>query len=117
MTTGTTLYNLDMLNDATQGNREFFREMIRLFISQTTNDVAMIEQGFANGDLQLVGSLAHRIKPLFDQMDIKPFKQKIRELERLGKEHGDINRIAELVVELNMIITSVNQQLQQNELN
>jgi HPt (histidine-containing phosphotransfer) domain-containing protein len=80
------LYDLKTLNDISRGNREFVAKMVRLFAEQAPALASEILASYESGDLQRMGSTAHKLKPSIDNMGIVSLKDPIRAIEKAGKE-------------------------------
>ncbi len=79
-------YNLDGLKDMAQGNDDFIKNMINVFLEHTPPILDEMNDCFTRGDLTKVGELAHQIKPSIDLMGIEKLHDDIRGIELKGKE-------------------------------
>jgi CheY-like chemotaxis protein len=81
-------YNLSNLREISRGDQEFVKNMVKLFCDQTPGEVYNMKKAFAEGDLELMGKTAHKIKPSIDNLGIESIGQTIRKLEKFGKENN-----------------------------
>ncbi|MES2396210.1 MAG: PAS domain S-box protein [Bacteroidota bacterium] len=56
------LINLNYLKELSDGNKEFEKEMIELFLNQVPLDISALDVAFENSDAFLVKSLSHKLK-------------------------------------------------------
>jgi CheY-like chemotaxis protein len=101
---GVPLFSLAKLNEISRGNEAFVHKMTALFKEQAPATVAEMKEAFIKGDLDRVKSLAHRLKPSFDNLAITSFTGGIRLIENFtgdcnpgGELEGLINELEEIV--------------------
>ena len=99
-------YNLDGLKEMAQGNEDFIKNMINVFLEHTPPILEEVNQAFKQGDLQKVGELAHQIKPSIDLMGIESLHQEIRDIEQKGKK-DTVEGLDEQIKNLNTVLTEV----------
>jgi PAS domain S-box-containing protein len=75
------LYDLSKLEKMSNNNVDFIKKMIALFISQVPSAIKEVNAAYSAGDLALVKSVLHRIKPSIDSMGMKSMYQEIRVIE------------------------------------
>ncbi len=79
------LYNLQQLRDLAAGSDDFVQSMIETFLEHTPGQLDEMLSAYESGDLQTVGSIAHKIKPNIDLFSINDISQDIRVVEEKGK--------------------------------
>ena len=79
------LYDLQQLRDLAAGSEEFVQSMIETFLEHTPGQLDEMLSAFESGDLQTVGSIAHKIKPNIDLFRISDITADIRVVEEKGK--------------------------------
>ena len=99
-------YNLTGLKEMAQGNDDFVKNMINVFLEHTPPILEEINQSFKKGDLKKVGELAHQIKPSVDLMGIESLYNVIREVEKKGKDNV-IEGMKTEISQLNSVLTNV----------
>jgi HPt (histidine-containing phosphotransfer) domain-containing protein len=110
------LYNLDMVKTISNGNNDFVKKMINIFMDTTPPEIAIIKNCLGNGDYNLMGATAHKIKPSIDTMGIQDLMQDIRAIEKYGKEASNLDELPALVEKLENTLSTVFEQLKE-ELN
>lgn len=82
------LINLDYLNEISEGDQDFIREMISLFIVNTPISLEEIRHSFEKNDFVKLKSEIHKLKSSFNLLGIEQVSQCIisieKELERGG---------------------------------
>ncbi len=79
------LYNLKQLQDLAAGSDDFVQSMIETFLEHTPGQLDEMLAAYTSGDLQTVGSIAHKIKPNIDLFNITSILDDIRVVEEKGK--------------------------------
>lgn len=74
-------YNLNELNNATKGNKEFFNQMINTFIENTKEGMDNIEKLYKEKQWQKIGEAAHKMKPSFQHIGANKGVQLLKEIE------------------------------------
>lgn len=95
--------NLNYLTDIMNGKKELIKETIEIFVTQASEDLPIITQAVNNTDYLMVKRFAHRMKSTVTMMGISSLSPVLEEMETLGKEAQNINRIKELNEKLNAI--------------
>lgn len=108
------LYDLEKLKEASRGNDEFVKKMIRLFITQAGISLQQIQKAFEEKDFKTVKEVAHRIKPSLDNMGINSIKQEIRDIEMLAAENPLSEILTQRIQLIGRVIPAVCEQLNQD---
>ncbi|MEO6729777.1 MAG: response regulator [Ferruginibacter sp.] len=80
------VFDLSALHQISRGNIGFVEKMVDMFMAQTPVLVKEMEAKFLAGDYVEMGNIAHKIKPVIDNMGIATLKETIREIEKKGKQ-------------------------------
>ena len=99
-------YNLTGLKEMAQGNDDFVKNMINVFLEHTPPILEEMNESFKKGDLKKVGELAHQIKPSVDLMGIESVHEIIRDVEKKGKDNI-IEGMNSNINKLNVVMSSV----------
>ena len=91
------LYDLVRLENLAAGNQQFITKMIQMFLDHTPPMLDEMLQAYANGKLSVVKSIAHRIKPSVDTLNIIDTKDDIRAIEKLAHTQIDSQELNELI--------------------
>ena len=79
------LFDLTQLRDLAAGSDDFVQSMIDTFLEHTPGQLEEMINAYESGDLPVVGSIAHKIKPNIDLFNINDISQDIRVVEEKGK--------------------------------
>lgn len=79
------LYDLKQLRDLAAGSDDFVQSMVETFLEHTPGQLDEMLAAYNSGDLQTVGSIAHKIKPNIDLFSIKDILKDIRIVEEKAK--------------------------------
>lgn len=91
------LYDLVRLENLAAGNTAFVSKMIQMFLDHTPPLLEEMLDAYKNGKLSIVKSIAHRIKPSVDTLNILDAKEDIRAIEKLAHTQIDSPELNELV--------------------
>lgn len=75
------LFSLSKLEQISRGDQEFINRMIALFIEQTPQVIAEMNEAIGKNDMVTIKKVAHKIKPMIDSLDILQLTDVIRDLE------------------------------------
>ncbi|HSH67918.1 MAG TPA: ATP-binding protein, partial [Bacteroidia bacterium] len=93
--------NLEYLTDIMSGKKELIKETIDIFIKQAAEDLPIIKEAIDKSDYLTVKRFAHRMKSTITMMGIESLGPVLEEMEILGKEQNNLERIKELNNKLN----------------
>ena len=110
---GSKLYTLENLESIAQGNREFMKMMIDIFISDAEETVMAFDKAIAENDALTIKTMAHRIKPTLETFGISFFDQ-IRRIELLIEYPEAGKELKKLILEFKILITKVLDQMRNN---
>jgi CheY-like chemotaxis protein len=105
------LYDLSKLEKIGNGDKGFVTEMVKLFIDQVPADVNQIRAAYSRNDFTAIKAIAHRIKPVLDNMGIASLHQEIRKIESVALDGPHSPELDELIKELETVITLVVEEL------
>ncbi|MBS4062998.1 MAG: PAS domain S-box protein [Chitinophagaceae bacterium] len=100
------LYDLSGLKEISQGNDAFIEKMVKLFCEQSPVMVEQIKEAYLNNRLEMMGAIAHKLKPSIDNLKINSLKSIIRAIEKAGKEN---NKSEELQNQIQLTEEIINQ--------
>ena len=80
------LYDLKYIKALSRGDDDFVKKMISIFILQTEETVALIDQAFDNKDYAEIARLVHKIKPGIQGVGIHSLSESVKTLEISAKE-------------------------------
>ena len=79
------LTNLEYLASISNNDKGFMKEMLKTFVKSTPASISEMKKALSNKDYNVVGQIAHRIKPSITFMGINSLKLLVKEVELLGK--------------------------------
>lgn len=94
---GEPLYDLSALQEISRGNDAFIEKMVNLFCQQSQVMVEQIKIAYAADKLEVMGAVAHKLKPSIDNLKINSLKQVIRKIEDAGKAQSKTHELAGLI--------------------
>ena len=106
------LFTLSKLQEISRGNKAFIEKMIQLFIDHFPAASKEISEAYSVNDLAKVKALAHRIKPMIDNLEIASLTTEIRQIEKLAGEGNQSADLEQYIRKLDRVISQVVEQLQ-----
>ena len=101
------LYDLSTLEALSRGNESFVKKMVGMFIEQAPQMLAEMEAFYLQANYKAMGSVAHKLKPVIDNMGIVLLKETVREIEKAGKQNQYADSMPSLVKLMKDVITAV----------
>lgn len=89
------IYSLDKINEMADGDEEFIKSVISVFLEEVPVDLRELETAVSASNYQQVYKLAHKIKPNVDLLGMEQTRAIALEIETLGKGEGNMDRIRE----------------------
>ena len=93
-------YELDYLEEISGGDEEFVKEMIQAFVDNAPEDIGRIKGLVSNQNWQKAGEEAHRFASSLLFLRLERLKQIAIEIEELGLQNVNLDRIPDLLKEL-----------------
>ena len=112
MKTTNKLYNLMQLEQMSRGNNSFVTKMISIFINQTKENIAIMENGIATSNFDEVKRIAHKIRPSIGQMGILSLKNQARTIETYKLEPGENQEFKDMTNDLCEVLDKVLKELE-----
>lgn len=95
--------DLSFLREISDGNEQFFKEFIEMFIANTPPALSALQENYANKEWEKLRQVAHKMKPSFNYIGLKELSQLAAKVEENAKNHSEsteteamINRILEV---------------------
>ena len=89
------IYSLDKINEMAEGDEEFIKSVISVFLEEVPGDLAELETAISISNYDQVYKLAHKIKPNVDLLGMEQTRAIALEIETLGKSEGNMEKIRE----------------------
>lgn len=74
-------YNLELLKEQCGDDKNFFNEMIDIFIKSSLEGIASMEQAFEKKDMKMLGHYAHKIVSPCRHIDAENLIPLLKEME------------------------------------
>ncbi|MCM4168663.1 Phosphotransferase RcsD [Arenibacter antarcticus] len=91
------IYNLDKINEMADGDEEFIKSVITVFLEEVPQDLAELEKELGLKNYDSVYKLAHKIKPNVDLLGMEQSRAIALQIETLGKKVENTSEIDRLV--------------------
>ena len=104
--------DLSELKRMGNGDPEFLKEMIDLFLKTSVASMQSIDENLSNNNYDGIAELAHKLASPVKYMNVTGVYNTIKELEQLAKEGNDSTNIEEKVTRLHTEITVLNKELE-----
>ncbi|MDO6492645.1 MAG: Hpt domain-containing protein [Cellulophaga sp.] len=101
------IYSLDKLNEMAEGDMDFINSVVSVFLEEVPEDLGLLEKAIESRDYEPTYQLAHKIKPNVDLLGMEQTRAAAFEIESLGKQQGDFNKIEEVFKTLKIDVLQV----------
>ncbi|GGW44960.1 Hpt domain-containing protein [Arenibacter certesii] len=91
------IYNLDKINEMADGDEEFVRSVVAVFLEEVPQDLDELAKVLEHKDYTSVYKLAHKIKPNVELLGMEQSRAMALEIETLGRNMENIPEIDRLV--------------------
>lgn len=105
------LYDLSLVNDLAEGNQDFIKSLVEIFIDTIPANSEEMITAIENEEWEVAGKLAHKLKSTIDTMQIVSIKEDIRFIELNGKNKTNTHEIAVVANKVNAVILETTAQL------
>ncbi len=106
------LYDLSMMQAVSNGNTEFVRDIVNLFLETVPEDLKALSAAGQASAWDEVARISHKLKSAIEHMGIHSLGDPIRRLERVTEE-TDTRHIPALIAQVNNTVTEVFAQLKE----
>jgi len=87
------IYSLDKINELAEGDEDFIRSVVSVFLEEVPEDLIALENAIAAKDFEQIYKMAHKIKPNVDLLGMEQTRANALEIETLGKQVGSFDTI------------------------
>jgi CheY-like chemotaxis protein len=108
--------NLDFLLQSIGDKKNVIKETIDIFLDQVPSDVALLDEGVEQQDYNKIKSYAHKMKSTASLIGMKEVELLLAEMEALGVQKKDIERIALLNGKLDQLCKQAIEEMKEERL-
>ena len=104
------LVNFDYLNNMSEGNTDFIKEMIDMYKSDAPKLLDRLEKGMQSKDYEDIAKAAHKLKSPSAMMGMTILAQKLSELEQAAYDsnhNGISNKVSEISALVDQMVVQV----------
>jgi len=91
--------NLSYLNDIADGDKEFIREILGIFVDQMPGEEIRLREAIAAEDWQMVRNVAHKVKSSTGNLGIKKAYDNFAEIEERAQKKLNLDTLPALIDE------------------
>ncbi len=95
------LINLDFLSKSVKGNKDLIINIVDIFLRLIPEDLQIINEAVSKADYLTIKNRCHSMRSSMTVMGITVLKDILEEMEMLGEEADNIEKIKELALQLN----------------
>ncbi|MCB0761050.1 MAG: response regulator [Flavobacteriales bacterium] len=103
-------FSLKKLNKMYNGEIQFVRRTVEIFLSQFQADMARLNEALASENLEGIEQMAHKIKPNIDLFDIAELKEDVRQIE-LQAHAGKLEGLEFKIKRLDQVMSEVGEEM------
>ena len=92
------LYDLSALIRISKGNDSFVKKMVNVFCTEGGDMLQKMMAAHQAADMELMSDMAHKLKPLVDNLRIFSLKQPVRDIEKIGLGEMDAGNLKQILV-------------------
>ena len=108
------LYDLAVLERMVNGDKEFMRQMIQMFLDKVPADADRLQTAKKTKDWESVGQISHKIKSSIKMMGIHSLLERIVAIEMDAKSGNNLdqlpNKLDDFFLVLEQVMTSLKQE-------
>lgn len=90
------MYKLDKIKELGGDDEEFIISIVQVFAEETPADLESLTKAISEENFTAIYQSAHKMKPNLDLFGMEETRQKILQIEGMGKEGNNLNLIKEL---------------------
>lgn len=107
-------YNLSKVNELSDNDPDFARQIVTLFLEEVPPEVKNIRQGMKEKDYTRVYQAAHKIKPTLDLLGMDEAYEDILAIEAWTKAEGKKKEIKAVVKNLRQKVSDTIKELEKD---
>jgi len=99
------LTNLSFLREISDGNAQFFKEFLEMFITNTPPALQELQNSYSSKNWEKLRQTAHKMKPSFNYIGMKELNQLSGKVEELARNQAESKEIEYMI---NQILQDTN---------
>lgn len=111
------LYSMDKLEQISRGSDAFIKKVIGIFIKETELTTGQFKEALEQHDFPEIKKVAHKMKPVIDQLSISSLTDEIRELEKWAEKGENVDRITTIIEKYCEVMNLISEDFQQKKMN
>jgi len=110
--TSSKLYSLDTLKDFLGNDDDALNEVLKSFLESSASNIDDLETAVAAKNAEEIKTIAHRIAPMFKQIQAHKIGETLKNLEKNDFETADLKSIFQnLKIETNLLFTALQKEI------
>ncbi|WP_343615395.1 ATP-binding protein [Flavobacterium sp.] len=111
-TVSSQLYSLETLKDFLGNDNDALKEVIKAFISSSEENLVLLENAITDENIPEINSIAHRIAPMFKQIEAREIGTILKMLEQKNLEISELKDVyADLKVKTSELFEALQQEI------
>lgn len=111
------LYSMDKLEQISRGSDAFIKKVVGIFIKETELTTGQFKEALEQHDFPEIKKVAHKMKPVIDQLSISSLTDEIRELEKWAEKGENVDRITTIIEKYCEVMNLISEDFQQKKMN
>ncbi len=95
--------DLTYLRELANGNNEFVKEMLGIFIRETPEAINKIETHLKNKEWQLLCNVLHKIRPSMTFVALKEIEGVVQDAEEYAGSETNLEKLPEMIMKIKTI--------------
>ena len=109
--------DLSYLNKISNGDIDFIKEMIDVYMKQTPEAINNLEKYLENKDWQMLRAAAHKMKPSFTFFGLTAMDAIINSLEEYSEKEIHLELLPEMIAKIKLVCVKAMTELKQKTFN
>lgn len=114
-TTTTGLTDLSYLKQVSNGDSDFIREMIEVFMRQTPETISNMEKHLKNKDWESLRTLSHKMKPSCPFFGLHNLYTIVSDIEEYAHKQINLEQLPEMIAEVKRTCLQAMAELEQEK--
>jgi HPt (histidine-containing phosphotransfer) domain-containing protein len=107
------IIDLSYLKQLSNGDNNFIKEMIEVFMVQTPEAMDNLQKHLLNNDWKMVRAVAHKIKPSMAFVGLNDIQKKMNTVEEYAETETHLDELPEMIEEIKVVIDRAMKELKE----